>query len=152
MTTQYNFTGAISEDQTISLKDFSGKYLVIYFYPKDATPGCTLESQDFRDLYTEFTNLNADIIGVSRDSLKSHDKFKIKENLPFQLIADTDESICKIFDVLKLKKNYGREYIGIDRSTFVFSPLGELIQEWRGVKVKGHAAKVLEFIQTHANS
>ncbi len=144
-----NFSVLSEKNVLVNLADFAGRYLVIYFYPKDMTPGCTQESQDFRNLYTSFQGLNTDILGVSRDSVASHIKFKEKENLPYSLLADTDETMCKAFDVLKVKKNYGREYIGVDRSTFVFDTNGALIKEWRTVKVKEHAATVLQTIKDH---
>ncbi|WP_028536360.1 peroxiredoxin [Paludibacterium yongneupense] len=126
----------------------AGKPLVIYFYPKDNTPGCTNESIAFRDLHPEFLALGADIVGISRDSLKSHENFKSKFGLPFELASDTEEIACNLFDVIKMKSMYGKQVRGIQRSTFVIDGSGQLIREWRGVKVEGHAAEVLEFVKT----
>ena len=130
-----------------SLKDAAGKNLVIYFYPKDMTSGCTRESQDFRDLYPKFRRAGTQVVGVSRDSVASHDKFAAKESLPFPLLADTDEQLCKLFDVIKQKSLYGRKYLGVERSTFLLDGSGRLKQEWRKVKVPGHAEEVLEAAQ-----
>ena len=127
-------------------KDFADKNLVLYFYPKDSTPGCTTESQDFRDLYKKFLKHDTEIIGVSRDSLKSHENFKSKQSLPFELLSDPDEKVCKAFDVIKLKSMYGREYLGVDRSTFIINKDKKIVKEWRGVKVKGHADEVLDAV------
>ncbi len=131
-------------DQTLSLADFAGKNLIIYFYPKDNTPGCIKEGQAFRDLYPEFEKLNTAILGVSRDSVRVHENFKAKQAFPFELLSDKEEQLCKQFDVIKLKKNYGREYMGIERSTFLIDDKGKLRHEWRKVKVAGHADEVLE--------
>ena len=133
-----------TEAQDWSNTSFSGSYLVLYFYPKDSTPGCTKEGIAFTELYPEFKQLNAQIAGVSRDSVRKHENFKAKQNFCFPLLADTEEVLCKIFDVIKLKKLYGREYLGIERSTFLIDPDGILIKEWRKVKVSGHAQEVLE--------
>jgi peroxiredoxin Q/BCP len=132
---------------TWSLKDAAGKKLVIYFYPRDMTSGCTRESQDFRDLDKAFRKAGTQIVGVSRDSLASHDKFAAKESLPFPLLADTEEKVCKLFDVIKQKSLYGRKYLGIERSTFLLDGSGRLQEEWRKVKVAGHAEAVLEAAQ-----
>jgi thioredoxin-dependent peroxiredoxin len=132
---------------TWSLKDAAGRKLVIYFYPKDMTSGCTRESQDFRDLAARFRKAGTQIVGVSRDPVASHDKFAAKESLPFALLADTDEKACKLFDVIKEKSLYGRKYLGIERSTFLLDGNGCLRQEWRKVKVPGHAEEVLEAAQ-----
>ena len=121
---------------------------MLYFYPKDSTPGCTTEGNDFSDNHKSFIDANTVIYGVSRDSIKSHEKFKAKQGFPFELIADIDEILCKHFDVIKLKKLYGREYMGIDRSTFLISPNGETIKSWRSVKVKGHVDEVLTRVQS----
>ena len=129
---------------TWSLKDAAGRKLVIYFYPKDMTSGCTRESQDFRDLYSAYRKAGVDIVGVSRDSVKSHDKFTEKEKLPFPLLSDADEKLCKLFDVIQEKSLYGRKYLGIERSTFLLDGAGILQREWRKVKVPGHAEEVLE--------
>ncbi|NKF23247.1 peroxiredoxin [Solimonas marina] len=134
---------AASGGQTIGLRGFKGKALVVYFYPKDNTPGCTQEGQDFRDLYAQFTKAGAEIVGVSRDSVKSHDNFIAKFEFPFALLSDGDEAMCQAFDVIKEKSLYGKKYLGIERSTFLFDAKGVLKREWRGVKVKNHAAEVL---------
>lgn len=139
-----DFSGEATGNQTIRLSDLRGKNLVIYFYPKNNTPGCTTEGQNFRDLHDDFTALNTVIFGVSRDGLKAHENFRAKYDFPFHLISDKDEEVCRAFDVIKLKKNYGREYMGIERSTFLIDADGVLRREWRGVKVKGHAEEVLE--------
>jgi len=131
-------------DQTLSLDDFKGTNLVIYFYPKDSTPGCTLEGQDFRDRHDDFRKAGTAILGVSRDSLKSHENFKAKQNFPFELLSDTDEKLCRQFDVIREKNMYGRKVMGIERSTFLLDGTGVLRQEWRKVKVKGHVDEVLE--------
>ncbi|MFD1259054.1 peroxiredoxin [Entomomonas asaccharolytica] len=132
---------------TIKLSDLKGKNIVIYFYPKDNTPGCTTEGQNFRDLYQQFQQANTIIFGVSRESIKSHENFKAKQEFPFELISDPEEQLCKLFDVIKLKKLYGKEYMGIDRSTFLIDKEGILRQEWRKVKVEGHAEEVLKAAQ-----
>ena len=120
---------------------------MIYFYPKDSTPGCTTEGQDFRDNYEMFKKLKTEILGVSRDSLKSHENFKLKQSFPFELLSDPEEKMCKAFDVMKLKSMYGREYIGVDRSTFLINEESEVVKEWRSVKVKGHVEEVLSIIK-----
>lgn len=125
-----------------------GKAVVLYFYPKDNTPGCTTEGMEFRDLAGKFAKAGAIIAGVSRDSLKSHQNFKTKLGLPFELISDQDESLCEFFGVMKLKNMYGKQVRGVERSTFVFGKDGKLAREWRAVKAPGHAAEVLKFIQT----
>jgi peroxiredoxin Q/BCP len=142
------FQAEATSGKTISSEDYLGKNLVLYFYPKDSTPGCTTEGQEFRDLYNEFQSYNTEILGVSRDSIKSHENFKLKQNFPFELLSDPDEKVCKLFDVMKLKSMYGREYIGVDRSTFVINAKGKVVHEWRAVKVKGHVAEVLEVIKS----
>ena len=134
-------------DQVIQLKSLRGKKVVIYFYPKDATPGCTTESQDFRDLYAKFRRQNTVVLGVSRDSLASHEKFKAKHKFPFELLSDPDEKLCRQFDVIREKTLYGRKFMGVERSTFLIDTDGKLRQEWRKVKVKGHAAVVLEAVK-----
>ena len=144
-----NFTRPATGNKDISLKDLAGKKVVLYFYPKDSTPGCTTEGQDFRDAKAKFSRQNAVILGVSRDSMKRHENFKTKQNFNFGLLSDEDESLCKQFDVIKLKKLYGKEYMGIDRSTFLIGEDGTLLEEWRGVKVKGHVDEVLEACKTH---
>jgi len=124
-----------------------GKKLVIYFYPKDMTPGCTAESGEFRDLIEDFTKANTLIVGVSRDSLKSHDNFRSKLELPFELVADTEETLCQLFGVMKMKNMYGKQVRGVERSTFLFDSSGKLAREWRGVKVAGHVTEVLQAAQ-----
>lgn len=126
------------------LKDAAGRALVIYFYPKDMTSGCTRESQDFRELHAAFRKAGTEIVGISRDSVASHEKFKTKEALPFTLLSDEKEEVCKLFDVIREKSLYGRKYVGIDRSTFLIDAKGVLRREWRKVKVPGHAEEVLE--------
>ena len=135
---------ALSGGQTATLSDYAGQWLVLYFYPKDSTPGCTTEGQGFRDHYAEFQAANTEVFGVSRDSLKSHENFKAKQGFPFELLSDKDEALCQLFDVIKLKKLYGKEYMGVDRSTFLIDMNGVLRHEWRGVKVPGHVEAVLE--------
>jgi len=130
------------------LKDVAGKKLVIYFYPKDMTAGCTRESQDFRDLHAAFGKAGARIVGVSRDGVASHEKFKAREKLPFELLADVDERVCGLFDVVHEKSMYGRKYLGVERSTFLLDAAGVLRREWRKVKVPGHAEEVLEAAQS----
>jgi thioredoxin-dependent peroxiredoxin len=130
------------------LSSYQGKHLVIYFYPKDNTPGCTTQGMQFRDSYNEFQAANTEIFGVSRDSLKSHENFKAKFTFPFELLADTEELACGIFSVMRMKNMYGKQVRGIERSTFIIDKNGVLVREWRGVKVDGHAAEVLQFIKT----
>jgi peroxiredoxin Q/BCP len=142
-----DFSLPVSGGGTWSLKGAAGKKLVIYFYPKDMTSGCTRESQDFRDLAKAFRKAGTLIVGISRDSVASHDKFAAKESLPFALLADTDEKVCKLFDVIKQKSLYGRKYLGVERSTFLLDGQARLTQEWRKVKVPGHAEEVLEAAQ-----
>jgi peroxiredoxin Q/BCP len=132
--------------KTFKLSEHSGKTLVIYFYPKDSTPGCTTQGQQFRDHYADFAAANTEIFGISRDSIKSHENFKAKFEFPFDLLADTEELACQLFGVIKMKKMYGREVRGIERSTFVINTEGALIHEWRGVKVDGHIPEVLAFV------
>ena len=131
----------------LSNKDFNKKNLIIFFYPKDNTPGCTLEGQDFRDNFKEFKKYNAEIVGVSRDSIKSHEGFKEKQGFQFHLLSDPDEEMCKSFDVMKEKSMYGKKYIGVDRSTFLINSDGIIVKEWRSVKVKGHVQEVLETLK-----
>ncbi|MBN8734826.1 MAG: peroxiredoxin [Xanthomonadales bacterium] len=139
-------SGTLQSGDTLVLSDLRGQWVVLYFYPKDNTTGCTREAGDFRDLYTKFKRRGAAIVGVSRDSARSHHGFKEKLGLPFGLVADIDETWCKAFDVIRTKKLYGREYLGVDRSTFLIDPDGKLVKEWRGVKVPGHAQAVLDAI------
>jgi thioredoxin-dependent peroxiredoxin len=130
------------------VSDYLGKFVVLYFYPKDATPGCTTQGVQFRDLHAEFTDANAVIFGISRDNLKSHENFKAKYTFPFELISDPDEMACQAFNVIKMKNMYGKQVRGIERSTFLIDPTGTIVREWRGVKVDGHAAEVLASIQS----
>jgi thioredoxin-dependent peroxiredoxin len=134
--------------KTFKLSDYLGKTLVLYFYPKDSTPGCTTQGQQFRDAYPEFEALNAEIVGISRDSLKSHENFKAKFSFPFELLSDAEEQACSLFDVIKMKNMYGKQVRGIQRSTFVMDKRGVLVREWRGVKVDGHVREVLDFVKT----
>ena len=140
-------TGAATELTSAALM---GKRYVLYFYPKDATPGCTLEGQQFRDLYAQFQALDCDIFGISRDTLKLHEKFRSAECFPFELLSDSDETLCRLFDVIKTKNMYGKQVQGIERSTFVIDGEGVLRQEWRKVKADGHAAEVLKVVQALA--
>lgn len=142
-----DFTAQATSETVVSLSALQGKNLVIYFYPKDSTPGCTTEGQDFRDRYQQFQELNTLIFGVSRDGIRSHENFKGKQSFPFELISDKEEELCRLFDVMKLKKMYGREYMGVERSTFLIDKEGILRREWRKVKVKGHADEVLEAVK-----
>ena len=135
-------------DKEFSLATNVGKNLVIYFYPKDDTPGCTTEGQDFRDHWFAFSEKNCVIVGVSRDSIRSHENFKEKMQFPFELLSDMDEKVCKLFDVIKMKNMYGKQVLGIERSTFVIDSQGILRKEWRGVKVPGHVQEVLDFVAT----
>ena len=139
-----DFSAESTGDKKIRLKELRGSNVVIYFYPKDATPGCTLEGQDFRDLHGRFKRQSTVILGVSRDSIASHEKFKAKQNFPFDLLSDPDEELCNQFDVIKEKNMYGRKMMGIERSTFLIDADGKLRAEWRKLKVKGHAEEVLE--------
>ena len=133
---------------TFKLSAQRGHPVVIYFYPKDNTPGCTTEGQNFRDLYPQFQKLTCAVFGVSRDSLKSHENFKAKMAFPFELLSDAEETACKQFGVIKMKNMYGKQVRGIERSTFMFNAAGELVREWRGLKVPGHAQEVLDFVRT----
>ena len=140
---------AATGNQTLKLSDFKGKKIVLYFYPKDSTPGCTLEGQDFRDNKRKFSARNTVILGVSRDSVKSHENFKNKQSFTFELLSDPDEKICAQFDVIKEKNMYGKKVMGIERSTFLIDEDGMLIYEWRKVKVKGHVEEILKIIKTN---
>ena len=142
-----NFSSPATGDKNLSLEDFKGSNVVIYFYPKDNTPGCTLEGQDFRDRHDEFQKANTVILGVSRDSVKTHENFKAKQSFPFDLLSDSDEKLCKQFDVIHEKNMYGRKVMGIVRSTFLIDSKGILVKEWRKVRVKGHVEEVLEAAQ-----
>jgi thioredoxin-dependent peroxiredoxin len=139
---------APSTEGTFRLSDHAGHPVVLYFYPRDNTPGCTTEGQQFRDLYPQFAKIGAIVAGVSRDSLKSHENFRTKMAFPFPLLSDADEALCTQFDVIKMKNMYGKQVRGIERSTFVIDASGKLAREWRGVKVPGHAREVLEFVKT----
>jgi len=143
-----NFSLPATGDKTLSLKDFKGSKLVVYFYPKDSTPGCTLEGQDFRDRHASFRKANTVILGVSRDSLKSHENFCAKQDFPFDLLSDSEEVLCRQFDVIREKNMYGRKVMGIERSTFLIDGEGILRQEWRKVRVKGHVDEVLAAAQS----
>ena len=142
-----NFKCAATGDKTIELKELRGQNVVIYFYPKDSTPGCTTEGQDFRDLHTKFRRQKTVILGVSRDSIASHEKFKAKQSFPFDLLSDPDEKVCKKFDVIQEKSLYGRKFMGVERSTFLIDSAGKLRREWRKVKVKNHATEVLDAVK-----
>ncbi|MBD3671711.1 MAG: peroxiredoxin [Gammaproteobacteria bacterium] len=134
-------------EQEIALKDLAGKYVVLYFYPKDSTPGCTREGQDFGEEHAKFKRQGAIILGVSRDSVKSHENFKAKQGFPFDLLSDKEEVLCNIFDVIKEKNMYGKKVMGVERSTFIIDPDGKLRHEWRKVKVDGHVSEVLETLK-----
>ncbi|BBB60663.1 peroxiredoxin [Undibacterium sp. KW1] len=140
------FSAAMTGDKAFKLSNYIGKNIIIYFYPKDNTPGCTTESIAFRDLHPQFQLANAVVFGISRDSLRSHEGFKSKLGLPFELISDPDETLCLLFNVMKMKNMYGKQVRGIERSTFVIDGNGKLVKEWRGVKVAGHVDEVLEFV------
>ncbi len=142
-----DFKAEATSDTSVRLKDLRGQNVVLYFYPKDSTPGCTQEGQDFRDLHTKFRRQKTVIFGVSRDSMASHEKFKAKQSFPFELISDPDEALCRQFDVIKEKKLYGRTFMGVERSTFLIDKDGKLRGEWRKLKVKGHAEEVLEAVR-----
>ena len=142
-----DFEAVATSGQTIKLSELKGRQVVIYFYPKDSTPGCTTQGQGFRDLHEAFKAADTEVFGVSRDGLKSHENFKAKQGFTFELISDKEEALCQLFDVIKLKKLYGKEYLGVDRSTFLIDKAGVLRQEWRGVKVPGHVQAVLEAAQ-----
>ena len=143
-----DFSLPATSEQIFSLASQAGKVVVIYFYPKDSTPGCTTEAQQFRDLHEQFVTVDAVLLGISRDSVKSHENFKAKQSLPFELGSDSDEDVCTLFGVMKMKNMYGKQVRGIERSTFVIDKSGVLRREWRGVKVPGHAQEVLDFVKT----
>ena len=143
-----DFTLPATDGATFQLHATRGKSLVIFFYPKDNTPGCTTESQQFRDLYADFKKSNCEVVGISRDSMKSHENFKAKFSLPYALLSDSDEQVCTQFAVMKQKNMYGKQVRGIERSTFVLDSKGVLIKEWRGLKADGHAQQILDFIRT----
>ncbi|MDX1444034.1 MAG: thioredoxin-dependent thiol peroxidase [Gammaproteobacteria bacterium] len=142
-----DFSLPATGDKTFKLSDYKGEKVVLYFYPKDATPGCTTEGQDFRDNHRKFRARKTRIFGISRDSLKSHERFKEKQEFPFDLLSDEDEKACKLFDVIKEKNMYGKKVMGIERSTFLIDEEGVLREEWRKVKVKGHVDEVLEAVK-----
>jgi peroxiredoxin Q/BCP len=141
-----DFVSDATGNKTVRLKELRGKNVVLYFYPKDSTPGCTTEGRDFGDLHAKFKRQKTVVLGVSRDSIASHEKFKTKQGFPFDLLSDPDEKLCRKFDVIQEKTLYGRKYMGVVRSTFLIDADGKLRQEWRAVKVKGHAAEVLESV------
>ena len=143
-----DFNLPTSGGSTFKLSDHKSKIVVLYFYPKDNTPGCTLEAIDFAALHEQFVTSNAIIVGVSRDSVKSHDNFCAKHSFPFLLISDTEEELCTQFNVMKMKNMYGKQVRGIERSTFIINTEGKLVNEWRGVKVAGHAQAVLDYVKT----
>jgi thioredoxin-dependent peroxiredoxin len=134
-------------ERDLKLADFSGRPLVVYFYPRDNTPGCTRQGQGFRDLYDQFKALDCDIVGISRDKVATHEKFAAKHEFPFPLLADTEEKLCREFDVIKEKNMYGKKVMGIERSTFLFDADGKLVREWRKVRVPGHVEEVLEAVR-----
>lgn len=142
------FSLPAANGEQVSLKDFAGKYVIIYFYPKDNTPGCTTEACDFRDYHQDFSDLNAIIVGISPDPIKSHQKFSEKYNLPFILLSDEDHQVAESYGTWVLKKMYGKEYMGIERSTFIIDPEGKVIKAFRKVKVKGHVEAALDFLRT----
>ncbi|MFT7227549.1 MAG: peroxiredoxin Q/BCP [Methylophilaceae bacterium] len=146
--TVLDFELPATSGHSFKLSDYIGKNLIVYFYPKDSTPGCTTQGMQFRDLYSEFQAASTEIVGVSRDSLKSHENFKSKFSFPFELLSDSEEKACQIFDVIKEKNMYGKQVRGIQRSTFVINKNGVLIQEWRKVKVAGHIEEVLAFVKS----
>ncbi len=146
-----DFDILLTGNKTAKLSDYQGKFLVLYFYPKASTPGCTTESCDFTELFPQFDTMNANILGASIDSLKRQENFKNKYNFVFDLIADTDEEVCNYFGVIQEKKNFGKTYMGIVRSTFIIDADGKLVKEWRNLRVKGHAQDVLESIESMSN-
>jgi peroxiredoxin Q/BCP len=143
-----NFSAAMTSDKTFELAGRPARYTVLYFYPKDNTPGCTTESIAFRELYPQFQEAQTEIYGISRDSLRSHEGFKGKLGLPFELISDPDEAVCNQFGVMKMKNMYGKQVRGVERSTFIIDANGRLVKEWRGVKVNDHVTEVLEFLKS----
>lgn len=147
MSDTINFSFNATSELTAQLSDYLGKKVILYFYPKDSTPGCTTESMNFTEQFDAFTQANCVIFGISRDNLKSHEKFKAKFEMPFELISDEDESICNLFDAIKEKNMYGKKYMGIERSTFLINEEGKLAHEWRKVKVPGHVDAVLAAAQ-----
>jgi peroxiredoxin Q/BCP len=146
------FEAPATGGKAFKLSQFRGRTLVLYFYPKDNTPGCTTEGQDFRALHPQFQALDCEVFGISRDSLKSHENFKAKLGLPFELLSDSDEKVCEAFAVMKMKNMYGKQVRGVERSTFVIDAQGRIARSWRGVKVPDHAREVLEFVRTLSRS
>ena len=147
-----DFTLPATGNQSVTLSELRGRKVVLYFYPRDNTPGCTNESMDFRDLHDAFAEAGCIVLGVSRDGLQSHEKFKAKLELPFELVADPEEQACEAFGVMKLKNMYGKQVRGIERSTFIIDEQGHIAREWRKVKVPGHAGKVLETVRSFART
>ncbi|RDB42952.1 peroxiredoxin [Halomonas sp. DQ26W] len=143
-----SFSATATNDTTVTLSDLKGRQVVLFFYPKASTPGCTTEGGDFRDRMRDFEEVHTVVLGVSRDGIRAQENFKAKQAFNFELISDKDESVCRLFDVIKLKKLYGKEHMGIERSTFLIDAEGKLAREWRGVKVPGHADEVLQAAQT----
>ncbi|MBB5175071.1 thioredoxin-dependent thiol peroxidase [Texcoconibacillus texcoconensis] len=146
-----DFTLTSQDGEQVQLSDYRGKYVVLYFYPKDMTPGCTTQACDFRDHHESFADQNAVILGVSPDPIERHQKFIDKHELPFHLLADEDHKVAEAYDVWKLKKNFGKEYMGIERSTFLIDPEGNLVNEWRKVRVKGHVEEALTYLKEQVN-
>lgn len=147
------FSAAMTSGKTFRLSDYKGKNIVLYFYPKDNTPGCSAQSMEFRDLYARFQNENTEIFGISRDNIRSHEGFKARLGMPFELISDPDEALCALFNVMREKSMYGKKVRGIERSTFVIDAAGTLVKEWRGLKVPGHVEQVLRYlVSTNKNS
>ncbi|WP_419535532.1 peroxiredoxin [Endozoicomonas sp.] len=142
-----DFTAQATSDTMVKLSELKGRKVVLFFYPKDNTPGCTSEGQAFRDLYEQFQDSDTLVFGVSKDGMKAHENFRAKHDFPFELISDKDETLCKLFDVIKLKQMYGKEYMGIERSTFLIDSNGVLQHEWRKVRIKGHVEDVLQAAQ-----
>jgi thioredoxin-dependent peroxiredoxin len=142
-----DFSAQMTGNKEFRLSDYKGKNLVLYFYPKDNTPGCTTEGLRFRDLHPQFQQARTEVFGISRDSIRSHEGFKAKLDMPFELISDPDETVCNLFNVMKMKNMYGKQVRGVDRCTFVIDSSGKLVKEWRGVKVPGHVDEVLEFVK-----
>jgi peroxiredoxin Q/BCP len=142
-----DFESPATGGKTVKLRDYRGQYVVLYFYPKDNTPGCIQEGQGFRDTIGQFTALNTVVLGVSRDNIRSHDSFKCKQEFPFDLLSDEEEQLCQLFDVITMKNMYGKQVRGIERSTFLINPQGVLVHEWRKVKVKNHVDEILQALQ-----
>ena len=142
-----DFSLPATGDQTVTLSEYQGRNVVVYFYSRDSTPGCTTEGQDFRDRMASFRRRNTAVLGISRDTIKSHENFKARQQFPFELLSDADETVCRLFDVIREKNMYGRRVMGIERSTFLIDDRGVLRREWRKVRVKGHAEEVLEAVR-----